>query len=83
MAIIESNKSDYQFSRLIVKKYDVRIDILHDMFRCIIDEEMVMENVDTDLGSGSIAIILWENDIVTSISAEVTDLMVFRLKQLD
>ncbi len=47
--------------------------------RCYVDGVLKLENVDTDIATGTIAIILWEDDGQTNIEAEVSNNVVHRL----
>lgn len=61
------------------QSYDVKIDSYASLFRCWVDGKLMLENVDTDLASGSISIILWEDDGKTDIKADVYDNYVVEL----
>lgn len=61
------------------KYYHVRIDVIDSIMRCYVDGVLKLENVDTDIASGTIAIILWEDDGKTPIEAEVSNKSVYRL----
>lgn len=61
------------------KSYHVRIDVIDTIMRCYVDGELKLENVDTDIPHGTIAIILWEDDGVTPIEAEVSNNIVYSL----
>lgn len=74
-----NNIASISYSIELEKEYDVRIDVYSNLFRCFVNKKLVMENVDTDIASGSVAIILWENDGETPIVAEVSDLNIFSL----
>lgn len=55
------------------QSYHVRIDVVDSIMRCYVDNHLKLENVDTDISSGTIAIILWEDDGKTPIEAEVSN----------
>lgn len=61
------------------KSYHVRIDVIDSIMRCYVDGVLQLENVDTDLPQGTIAIILWEDDRKTRIEAEVSNNIVREL----
>jgi hypothetical protein len=52
--------------------YHVKIDVIDNIMRCYVDGDLKLENVDTDIATGTIAIILWEDDGKTPIEAEVS-----------
>jgi hypothetical protein len=60
--------------------YDLRIDAYQTLFRCYVDGRLWLENSDTDLADGSISLILWEDDGLTEIVAEIGPSVVRHLK---
>jgi hypothetical protein len=62
--------------------YHVRIDAIDDCFRCFINGKLLLTDFDrrNSFPTGSIAIILWENDGKTDIRAAVRSLRVRRLE---
>lgn len=61
--------------------YDIEIDCWRNRFLCRVDGAHVLEawDIRKSFGAGSIAIILWEDDGKTDISADITDLRVCEL----
>jgi hypothetical protein len=61
--------------------YDIRIDVFGNMFKLHINKKMVLADFDFDnnFSTGSIAIILWENDFATDIRASVGQINVHKL----
>jgi pyruvyl transferase EpsI len=53
--------------------YRVRIAAFEDCFECFIDERLIMKNMDSDIASGIVAIILWETDGRTPLAGAVKD----------
>jgi hypothetical protein len=61
--------------------YDLRVDMYEDTFRCHVNGELMMESCDRDLSSGSICIILWEDDGKTKIEAEIGPMTVRNIRR--
>jgi hypothetical protein len=61
--------------------YDIRIDVFNNMFKLHINHKMVLNDFDFDnnFSTGSIAIILWENDFATDIRASVGQINIYKL----
>ncbi|MGZ5050855.1 MAG: hypothetical protein ACXWF8_04415 [Methylobacter sp.] len=74
-----SNIASVPFPMALGKPYRIRIDTVGALNRCWVDGHLMLENVDHDIASGSIAIILWEDDGKTDIDAEVYDNRVMEL----
>lgn len=74
-----NNIASIEYPIALDKQYHVRIDVVDSIMRCYVDGVLKLENVDTDIASGSIAIILWEDDGQTNIEAEVSNNVVHRL----
>jgi hypothetical protein len=71
-----ANIANVPFDMKLGQWYHLRIVTWQYAFRCYIDEKLLIENVDTDITSGSIAIILWEPDGGTDMVASVRNLVV-------
>lgn len=71
-----NNISSVPFPITLGRPYKVKIIAYKSLYRCYVDDELMMENVDIDIVSGSIAIILWEDDGATDMIAEVDDVVV-------
>jgi hypothetical protein len=59
--------------------YDLRIDVRGNRMRCYVNNTLMVENVDDDIASGSICIILWEIDKITPAIAEIGPQKVYRI----
>jgi hypothetical protein len=59
--------------------YDLRIDVRDNFFRCYVNNMLMMENRESSIKTGTIAIILWEIDRATEALAEVGPCTVRRL----
>lgn len=61
--------------------YDIRIDIFDNMFKLYINNEVVLTDFDFDnnFPTGSIAIILWENNSATDIKASIGQINIYNL----
>jgi hypothetical protein len=59
--------------------YDLRIDVRDNFFRCYVNNMLMMENRESSIKTGTIAIILWEIDRATEAIAEVGPCTVRRL----
>jgi len=78
-----NNIASTPFPMEMNRQYLVRIDAYSSLFRCYVDKKLMLENVDTDIESGSISLILWEDDGKTNISAEVEKIVVYGLEKED
>ena len=74
-----NNIASIEYPLVLGKQYHVRIDVVDSIMRCYVDGVLKLENVDTDIATGTIAIILWEDDGQTNIEAEVSNNVVHRL----
>jgi len=74
-----NNIASIPFNMELGKPYRIRIDSYGSVNRCWVDGRLMLENVDSDIPSGSIAIILWEDNGKTDIHAEVYDSRVVEL----
>jgi len=77
--IWSNNIASTPFKMELTKTYKVKIDSNDSVFRCWVDGKLMLENVDTDIPSGSVSIILWEDNGRTDISADVYDNRVVEL----
>jgi hypothetical protein len=59
--------------------YDLRIDAKRNLYRCYVNKMLMMENRESSIRTGTIAIILWEIDGVTEAIAEVGPCIVRKL----
>jgi hypothetical protein len=75
-----NNISSILFPMPLGQWHQVRIDVCASLFRCYVDSRLLLENVDTDLATGSICVILWEDDGRTPILAEVGPMNVYSLR---
>lgn len=66
-----NNIGSVRFPMTLGGWYNLRIDTYKNVFRCYVNGKLMIENSDTDLTYGSIAIILWEDDGVTDIVPKI------------
>ena len=74
-----NNIASIDYPLTINQSYHVKIDVIDSIMRCYVDGILKLENVDTDIASGTIAIILWEDDGKTRIEGEVSNNIVHAL----
>jgi len=74
-----NNISSVNYPIALDKSYHVTIKVIDSIMRCYVDNVLILENVDTDIPAGTIAIILWEDDGKTNIEAEVSNNIVHAL----
>jgi hypothetical protein len=74
-----NNIASINYPLALNKSYHVKIDVVDSIMRCYVDGDLKLENVDTDIPTGTIAIILWEDDGKTQIEAEVSNNIVYAL----
>lgn len=74
-----NNIASIDYPLTLNKSYHVKIEVIDSIMRCYVDGDLMLENVDTDIASGTIAIILWEDDSKTPIEAEVSKNIVHAL----
>jgi hypothetical protein len=74
-----NNIASIDYPLTLNKSYHVKIDVIDSIMRCYVGGDLKLENVDTDIASGTIAIILWEDDGQTPIEAEVSNNVVHAL----
>lgn len=81
--VFYSGFSSVPFHMDLGVSYDVRIDTYRNNFRCYINGMLMMNEFDFDntLSVGSIAIILWENDGISDMSAAVGPMCVHQLSK--
>lgn len=74
-----NNIASIDYPLALNQSYHVKIDVVDSIMRCYVDDVLKLENVDTDIATGTIAIILWEDDGKTQIEAEVSNNIVHAL----
>mgnify|MGYP000864593213 CR=1 FL=1 len=75
-----NNIASIDYPLALNKSYHVKIEVIDSIMRCYVDGVLKLENVDTDIATGTIAIILWEDDGKTPIEAEVSNNVVHALQ---
>lgn len=76
-----NNIASIPFTMDLGRWYQVRIEACTTVFRCYVDGQLALENVDCDLADGSICVILWEDDGRTPMQAEVGPMTVCSLRE--
>jgi hypothetical protein len=74
-----NNIASTPFIMELGRSYQIKIDSYDSIFRCWVDGQLMLENVDTDISKGSISIILWEDNGKTNIRADVYNNRVVKL----